>query len=636
MSFNDKKTGTVGKLLEEPDAGPLTVFVSDKKGLPVLGALVTFKVTAGGGKIECLDEQGPKNEPAETCMVESNMRGLAKIRITLGKKTADNPVYQLLEGDKNHTQIGLNLVTASVKNYAGEIPLVQPFEAYGKPGVPKKIKKVYPIITDYSKPDDVTGVVNTPAGSLAVLVHDDVKNDPDDPNEDGNPVSNVKLVYEVSKIEVREPGFAVPVSNPGFRTLMFYKHDQCRKNAPFYEEECAKYLKPMIEDLITAYTGTHVNAMLGNTMNTRYTVKVSAPQFPGIAPAEFKVSTEQYRENGWYMPATLYIGYLYPANDKGMSLNASQAGTALKAPLTAGLFLIEEEKAPLEYVPDKGWRILPTGITRIRNIENGNVTFKTTQGGGSAALTNNLKDGRYEARYILGEEPAVNIIEATGSAEIKVPMIEVAYCDYANGTRTSICGKTEYYNLPELVPQPDVIYTTEQMPTMTKTLATGQAVLNDGYDIKDPNPFVYDTDLKPGYPNAFKKIEYTVYGVDVSLEVKPSLVLLNDEGYTTMDTDLKYTIRPSEYRALTATVDFFKNSTWTHYLVNDGLQGQGLMRMIPGSVFDSSALHEAQVVLNRGTGPGDKEQDGSNREQERDLREGRGLLRQSGNTHSAI
>ncbi len=538
IAVTDRQRATVGTPLEEP----LGVFVMDSEGRPVEGAEVTFRVLAGGG-----DFGGEVQYTART-----DSRGIARAALRLGTRTADNPYY-LKTGteDEYYTQVGLNIVTASVRSYAGERAVEEPFEAYGIPDSPYGIEKKFPLTEPKS-------LANSPGGSLRVEVVDRY----------GNPLSNIEVTFSATEAESLNAEVPLP---EGYRNIEFYRPGECGNAYPLYGE-CATE-KEIREK--SAYFGVIVNTILGNTVNTKYTVEVSAA---GLEPVYFTLRSDGYRDAGDYLPPGLYIRALEAVNDRGEAVNASRAGTPLKAPLTAELFMLYDDyrmEGPYTCVkegqPTECYRIEASGIVKAAPVTEGSVTYRVVEGGGEVVSTENLGDGEYGATYRTGPVAAVNRIEAEGEAVITVP--EVFYDPFTNKAITED-------------------YVTPVLPSRTVTLRSGQEVL---FDRETGEPVITGSE----------KALYTVYGVDTGLRVEPAITVLNGEGRTRADTAFIYSIEPAEYTAIVADIDLYEtddnDETWTGYLRGEGTQGEGTAALVRGAYFDITRGYEAEVVLNRGT-----------------------------------
>ena len=563
---------------------PLAVFVADSKGTPVLGASIKFKIISGGGMLQCLNAAGGNEGPlSETdCTTTSGANGIAQAKLTLGKSTDANPQYMMLDpGDEFSTQIGVNLVTATASGYSGELQLDQPFAQYGKPEVPQKIKKL--------NGDGVAWYVNNPVGSLRVKVLDQYD----------NVVSNATVIFSAQTAESIDPLVTLPTDEQGFRNIEFYKSEECNLPDPeghiaypLYGDCDTYYGGQTGISVKTEYFGATVNAVLGNTVNTRYKVKVTAQ---GIqAPEEFTLTSYGSRENAdGYIAPSLQITYFELYNDRGELVNAAKTGTELKAPLTAALALYSDEtttegpyQCTINNQQTNCWKIKPTGIIKTKKITNGTVTFTPKDGNGLVTATT-ITNGQYQTRYTTGVTPAKNTIEAFGEAEVSVP--EVFY-DTANNCSAS---RTE-------VPV-DKVVTIKSGQVIAFEKDSGAA--HTGICGVDPathqTACVYDT-------GQYEKVTYTVFGVNAALIIEPEIVLLNDESYSTVDTTFKYTILPPEYSAIIADVDIYKINAnnvdeWINYIPGDKTKGQGAAGFVQGTKFDINAHYKAQVLLNRGT-----------------------------------
>ena len=562
---------------------PLAVFVADLKGTPVPGASVTFKIIAGDGMLQCLNAAGGNEGPlSETnCTTTSGANGIAQAKLTLGKSTDANPQYMMLAPeDEFSTQIGVNLVTATASSYSGELPMDQPFSQYGKPEVPAKIKKF--------NGDGAAWYVNNPVGNLRVKVLDQYD----------NAVSNVTVTFSAQTAESLDSSIPLPTLNQGFRNIEFYKSEEC--NLPYPEGhiayplygDCASYYGGQTGvGVKTAYFGATINAVLGNTVNTRYKVKVTAQ---GIqAPEEFTLTSYGYREIAdGYMAPSLHITYFELYNDQGELVNAAKVGTELKAPLTAALALYYGEittegpyQCTINNQQTNCWKVKSNGIIKTKKITDGTVTFTPKEGNGLVTATT-ITNGQYQTRYTTGFTPAKNTIEAFGEATVSVPLIFYDAAKEWSASRT-----------PVPVNKP-VTVKSGQFIAFEKN--SGQA--HTGICGVDPATnqvqCAYDT-------GQYDKVSYTAFGVNAALTIDPEIVLLNDEGYSTVDTTFKYTILPPEYNAIIADVDIYKTGAnldeWINYIPGDKTQGQGTAGFVQGTKFDINTLYKAQMVLNRGT-----------------------------------
>jgi predicted AlkP superfamily pyrophosphatase or phosphodiesterase len=560
ISVTDQKTGVAGRALTQP----LGVYVRDRSMKPVVGANVTFQIVAGGGKLLT----GPANsEMVETVTVQTNQGGIAVASLVLGKRTSDNPAYMLLEeADLYMTQVGLNLVTAAVESDAGTIPLEAPFVAYGKPDLPHHLLKAFP-----EEGRTVTALVSNPAGSLRVIVADQYQ----------NPISNLDVLFN-SLPAAPNP---TPLSPP--RNIQFYEPDECPNPYPLFGD-C-----PTTETLTikTQYFGAIVNTILGNTVNTKYEVQVITAN---LDPVTFTLYSDGFREPGTYIAPSLYLRSLQIVDDKGNPVNAAKVGTRLNAPLVSELFELSDE-----YIMEEGslcrdtglpncWRIKASGLVNITPIGNGTVDYRRvapTESQPGEIPTENLGNGKYRAPYTTAPTAGKNLIEATGSATLTVPIV--------------------YYN-PVTNDADTEGYVSNTLSTASVLLQSGQSVL---FDRNTQNSLV---------PNVLHKALYTVYGVDIQLTIDPSIIVLNDTGRTTRNVTFRYTILPGEYEPNLVMIELYRGTSrpnipgegWDGYILGDkgipvavgsGTERRGSAVLAAGSPFDITLFYAAEATLNRGT-----------------------------------
>ncbi len=560
---------------------PLAVFVADSKGTPVPEASVTFKIIAGGGMLQCLNAAGENEGPlSETnCTATAGANGIAQAALTLGKSTDANPQYMKLPNDEFSTQIGVNLVTAIASGHSGELQLDQPFTQYGKPDGPAKIKKF--------NGDGAAWYVNNPVGSLRVKVLDQYD----------NVVSNVTVTFSAQTAESIDPSITLPTVSQGFRNIEFYKSEECNSDKHIaypLHGDCATYYGGQTGvGVKTEFFGAVVNAVLGNTVNTKYKVKATALIQSSETFTTFTLSTFGSRDNAdGYISPSLQITRLELYNDRGELVNAAKAGTELKAPLTAALALYTEEtttegpyQCTINNQQTNCWKVKPVGVIKTKKIADGTVTFIPKDGNGLVTATT-ITNSQYQARYTTGVTAAKNTIEAFGEATVSVPEVFYDTANNCSASRTAVPVDKE------------VTVKSGQFIAFEKD--SGQA--HTGICGVDPathqTACAYDT-------GQYEKVTYTVFGVNAALAIEPEIILLNDEGYSTVDTTFKYTILPPEYNAIIADVDIYKTGAnadeWINYIPGDKTQGQGTAGFVQGTKFDINTLYKAQVVLNRGT-----------------------------------
>ena len=556
----DRQYGTVGMQLKQP----LSVLVADINGLPVKGANVTFRVIAGGGNFG----KNLLQQPQTTLEVKTGRDGVAKAQFFLGTKTYDNPVYKKLAAqDEYLTQIGLNLVTAAT----GSIVIQQPFNLYGVPDAPFEIKKIYG--------DGAVGMANNPAGGLLVRVVDKY----------GNPISNREVRMKTVGIQPRYAGTVLP---PQPRGVQFYDRQTCANVYPLYGD-CPSKTEII---LITEYFGAIATGIFGDTVATRYSVEASVVN-SDLLPTYFELYTSGFRAADNYIPPGVYLRYLQPVNDSGQPINASRAGTPLKAPLTAEFILMRDDvglegPAPCSSGEGSCWRLVSTGKVITEKITNGTVAFAAVAGGGTAGQTVNLNNGKYRTTYTTGPQPMVNLVEAGGSVTITVPTVR--YNPMVTGTvipsfDASYSGTTKPLAITEYKD------TSLQCSNGTCKLPEASVSLKGGQQV------IFYAGEQPQAAGLEQKAKYTLYGVDVTVAMEPKVLFLNEKGYSYADTKINYTILPPEYNAAIVDIDLYKDGAWQGYLVGGATQGTDTATIASGSVIDVNSAYSVQAVLNRGS-----------------------------------
>ncbi len=121
------QTGAAGTRLELP----LSAYVSDELGRPVVAAQVTFTIREGDGR---LDGGG------ETIVVPTDARGLAQTQLTLPQRQEGLGGYFYSEGDEFPQWGSINTVDVQVESSAGIITAEQPYRAFALPGAPVAVQ----------------------------------------------------------------------------------------------------------------------------------------------------------------------------------------------------------------------------------------------------------------------------------------------------------------------------------------------------------------------------------------------------------------------------------------------------------------------------------------------------------------
>jgi len=187
LGAGDGQTGTVNKALPIP----LGVMVLDANSKPVLGASVTFSVTAGGGTLA--PATGSGGGGGTSVVATTDQLGIANAILTLGKSTADNAVYTMLKtGDTYPTQVGWTVVDVSAQSTAGTLPVSAPFTAVATPDVQSQLKQVSPNAVQSTSAPFTSGYYQGTAGTW----FDNFGVEAED--QYGNPIANVKISFSMS------------------------------------------------------------------------------------------------------------------------------------------------------------------------------------------------------------------------------------------------------------------------------------------------------------------------------------------------------------------------------------------------------------------------------------------------------
>jgi RHS repeat-associated protein len=188
LGAGDGQTGTVNMALPIP----LGVMVLDANSKPVLGASVTFSVTAGGGTLAAAGGSGG-GSGATSVVATTDQLGIANAILTLGKSTADNAVYTMLKtGDTYATQVGWTVVDVSAQSTAGTLPVSAPFTAVATPDVQSQLKQVSPNAVQSTSVAFTSGYYQGSAGTW----FDNFGVEAED--QYGNPIANVKISFAMS------------------------------------------------------------------------------------------------------------------------------------------------------------------------------------------------------------------------------------------------------------------------------------------------------------------------------------------------------------------------------------------------------------------------------------------------------
>jgi RHS repeat-associated protein len=557
VSVTDHQDGIVGEKLPRP----LAVWVRDAKRRPVQGVEVTFIIVDGGGSFE----------GRSTTTVESDFLGVASATPTLGQQTAASPMYVRANPSATYpTQVGENIITASVTGPLGRAMLAAPFQLFAYPGDAHHVVKVLG--------DGNTAVAGTSAGTVRARVEDRY----------GNPLSNVPVNFAV------QPAVADAQSLPASaRNMVVYPSEPvCANHTPILGSgECGELDRLSVE---TSVFGASVETILGDTVGTTFTIQAEATA-KSILPAQtFVLRSAGHRHFGTreYANPVLHASRLDFVNDKGQLLNAAKVGTIYYAPIEVSLSIIEDNfeiestGQPCPRPTDACYRVVSLETQRTRAVDNrkggqisyfggvtlnkadetATVTFNVKTGGGSmAGLVSNVGGGRFGHHLTVGPNPTLNSVEVDAKAQVWIPCVDLHFGKVIAQLKALNAGQA-YSPYCEATPEP---------------LGTPFTITHDVFGVRAT---VTEQDVA-----VQKTIEDASHYVAVS------------------DVPLPYTIEPAGYQAQLVDVDVFevdprtRSDTWIGLLPGRQHAGAGSARIIQGTALDPVKAHETQLVVNRGS-----------------------------------
>ncbi|MBE0502124.1 MAG: transglutaminase family protein, partial [Desulfuromonadales bacterium] len=480
----DRQNGIVG----QPVAKPISVLVVDLKGRPVKGALVTFRSMVGGGSFN----------PQVQNPVETDARGIASIVPILGTSTAVNANFALDEkglslyrsgagqGEVYSTRISINTFTAQVESSFGTLSIGEEFKLNAYPDKLDHLKKIFV--------NSAKGMVNSYTGTFLFQAVDQYE----------NPVSNVEMVYEAL---APEPATArpLPTEQEGLRNLTLFDPLPCKIYSPNHGE----WPSSKSVTVLSGHVGAYAAGFFGNTVDTLYTIKVSALGSSSVPPLEFTMSTFGTTFQGEYYPTQLQVSRIANIDNHGRTLDAVNIGETLKIPLTTAVELLvpvyKMEKQATQCTKELSdgsvesydcWDIVWKGIVNTEKVVDGHVDYKIVPkgAGGSLGATVNNNDGTYAAKFTAPSTPRLNHIEAVGEVTLKVPEVFVD----STTNKMVLSG-----------------YRSKDLPLRTVTLESGNEALFD----------VETEELIEGVSSS--TIDFGIYGVEVTPIITPDVTLLD-------------------------------------------------------------------------------------------------------------
>ncbi len=383
IPVTDKQSGDVGQQLKTP----LQVKVLDKYLRPVLGASVTFSVRAGGGTL------GGKGEATITTKTDRN--GIASAALTLGQKTADNPVYRYTEGNTFSDQCGGNVVDAVLDS---GIAITTPFMAYGVPGPIANLRKTHG--------DQEVGQIHSFAGFVSLYVEDSY----------GNPIANQPVSFTLgTPIDNSQCAYANRDATPA---ALVKGGDPCLSNSPTTADLSACKTAAQAIDVMSSKDGAAVEVILGGSPETSYPIKAQAKMqtAAGTKTLEttFTLTTQPFGNcDGVTEPSyQLTTTYVYRVDAFGNNINAARSGSTI--PLQARLYTLKEGKKTIDE------KVCDLTCPKIVGDRTYSVSTNFTA---SSALFDGkpstyLGGGIFQHDYVL--KPGVNTIRIDGHAEFDI------------------------------------------------------------------------------------------------------------------------------------------------------------------------------------------------------------------------
>lgn len=453
LNVTDYQNGIAGDTL----ATPIAVMVQDKTGKAVRNVSVTFKVIAGGGKVQGVDVSGKAISASDieiTIMTDSE--GIARAKLTLGQKTSDSPYYKdYIDADgKTYWELtGQNLVSVyATTSTMGKIYTDKPFEANGLPGATANIEMPYG--------NNLTGYPGIFSGTLQTKVTDAF----------GNPISNKKVTFTVQPLEY----FGISPTGEVQNAKVFKELTDCPGIATI---GCMNAFE--IIEKITDSSGTLAYVILGNTESTQFTIRASAKkdtfdgkvrkEIEGEMALEVNHYTKTLKTDDKMTEPFVTVMDRHTTDENGNRVDADYAGEPFKYPLTAAMYCTEEAYetggTPGSYY------LKGKGTFTVKLVNNGTMAFQVLPGGGSVnpAIKTGGTDGEYSTTLTLGDIPALNKVDAIGMATVQIPEVNPL---------TGIVTKRE---------QQAGSYTTLEVWGVTATVESKQLILinKDGYPIAD-------------------------------------------------------------------------------------------------------------------------------------------------------
>jgi hypothetical protein len=408
LRIGDYQSGTAGKALIKP----LMAQVVDSANRPVKGIPVTFRVIVGGGTLEGLSKSGKIiTQSGNLATVATGSDGIARARLTLGRSTADAPLY--VTGSPNTTQIGQNLVSFSADTGQSVIQGDKAFESFGYPGDAVAVIKVAENATD-----NQTGSMGTFSGTAWVQVVD----------EYGNPVSNKSVTFSLGVVQYL--GMTPPPDSGAVGAKLISGAAAC-PGVPTLS--CGATKNTVIA--ATGYNGATAGIILGNVENASYSIiaqstrDLNGRNTSNTITTTFSHKTTTLPRNGDAM-VTPYLNTiaLCQFDDRGNKIDVGAAGQPFGTPLLTELIYVEEAyNVAIKPNCSVGCYYLKgTGVFKQAKATKGSVTFSPVMGNGAVypSTVINTDNSIYKTAFTLGTAPSLNVVTATGEYQASIPVID--------------------------------------------------------------------------------------------------------------------------------------------------------------------------------------------------------------------
>ena len=473
-----------------------------------------------------------------TLLARTDLLGRALAPFRLGRETWRNPILEREDpADGEPSQALLHRVDAHVRSHQGPIPVDAPFSAVAFPGEPVVLRR-----TDAADPF-IEGLPGQWSDTFPVVAEDSF----------GNPVANVGLRFEAGPPEIDET-----CSNGGLpeRASVFDPDDPSCPPVPYLGDCGGSTLT-----LTSRAAAVQVGVILGDSVSAAYPVSASAPEL-----AEVPVLTSTYFVTYQRNPVTGECSPLATAEMHSPVLNDELGHNVQAAPVAnpyAEPLLIEVRAWQSDYAwwcnPSVSpcvweWRETDSGswVPASANLE------LTVDQLGSATPADAVGPGLYETVLTTGPEPAFHALTARATEVRATVGLPCPLCDSGTGCPGE---------LPWWCP------------------ASGAP----------PHPF------EETYID-FERTLNGVWGLRTEVTaVSPEPVVVDIDGATTAFHDLLYGIEPDEYVSLATQLDLLDNGVWRATYEGGSGPSTGRATLPRATVLDPEAVHEVELVLNRGS-----------------------------------